>query len=76
MKRTALLLAYLLVLSSSLPAPWGGRGVNAQALEKVLVDDPLRRRMIEAGYRKADTLTWERAVEGTLESYHKALGED
>jgi glycosyltransferase involved in cell wall biosynthesis len=48
----------------------------AQALEKVLVDDPLRRRMIEAGYRKADTLTWERAVEGTLESYHKALGED
>ena len=48
----------------------------AQALERVLVDDPLRRRMIEAGYRKAETLTWERMVEGTLESYHKALGED
>jgi alpha-1,3-rhamnosyl/mannosyltransferase len=47
----------------------------ATALERVLVDDPLRRRMIEAGYRKAETLTWEKTVEGTLESYHKALGE-
>lgn len=48
----------------------------AGALERVLVDDPLRRRMIEAGRRRAEALTWERAVEGTLESYRKALGEE
>jgi len=32
--------------------------------------------MIEAGNRRAETLTWERAVEGTLETYRKALGEE
>jgi len=48
----------------------------AAALERVLVDDALRRRMIEAGNRRAETLTWERAVEGTLETYRKALGEE
>jgi len=47
----------------------------AAALERVLVDDSLRRRMIEAGNRRAESLTWERAVEGTLETYRKALGE-
>jgi glycosyltransferase involved in cell wall biosynthesis len=46
----------------------------AAALERVLVDDSLRRRMIEAGNRRAEALTWERAVEGTLETYRKALG--
>ncbi len=50
-------------------------GEVAAALERVLVDDSLRRRMIEAGNRRAEALTWERAVEGTLETYHKALGE-
>jgi alpha-1,3-rhamnosyl/mannosyltransferase len=50
-------------------------GEVATALERVLVDDALRRRMIEAGNRRAEALTWERAVEGTLETYHKALGE-
>ena len=50
-------------------------GEVAAALERVLVDDSLRRRMIEAGTRRAEALTWERAVEGTLETYHKALGE-
>ena len=48
----------------------------AAALERVLVDDSLRRRMIEAGNRRAEALTWERAVEGTLETYRKALGEE
>ena len=48
----------------------------ARALERVLVDDPLRRRMIEAGVRRAEALTWERAVEGTLDTYRKALGEE
>lgn len=47
----------------------------AAALERVLVDDPLRRRMIEAGRRRAEALTWDRAVEGTLETYRRALGE-
>jgi len=39
----------------------------------VLVDDPLRRRMIEAGRRKAQKLSWERTVERTLEVYREAL---
>jgi glycosyltransferase involved in cell wall biosynthesis len=46
----------------------------AETLERVVVDDPLRRRMIEAGTRRAEALTWERTVEGTLESYRKVLG--
>ncbi len=47
----------------------------AAALEKVLVDDPLRRRMVDAGRRRAESLTWERMVEGTLAVYRQALGE-
>ena len=47
----------------------------AAALERVLVDDPLRRRMVEAGRRRAENLTWERAVEGTIAAYRQALGE-
>jgi glycosyltransferase involved in cell wall biosynthesis len=45
----------------------------AAALEQVLVDDPLRRRMVESGRRRAENLTWERAVEGTIAAYHQAL---
>lgn len=48
---------------------------TAAAVARVLVDDPLRRRMIEAGRRKADALTWGRMVEGTVETYRRALGE-
>ncbi len=48
----------------------------AKTLEQVLVDDPLRRRMVEAGIRQAEKLTWERTVEGTVETYRKALGEE
>ncbi len=47
----------------------------AAAIERVLVDDPLRRRMVEAGRRKADKLPWEATVEATVAVYRKALGE-
>jgi glycosyltransferase involved in cell wall biosynthesis len=47
----------------------------AGALEQVLVDDPLRRRMVDAGRRRADRLSWERTVEKTVEAYRRALGE-
>jgi glycosyltransferase involved in cell wall biosynthesis len=47
----------------------------ASALNRVLVDDPERKRMVDAGHRRADSLTWERTIEGTLDSYRKALGE-
>ncbi len=46
----------------------------AEAMERVLVDDRLRRRMTEGGQRRADRLTWERTVEGTLEVYRRTLG--
>ncbi len=45
----------------------------AAAIEQVLVDDPLRRRMIEAGRKKADILTWQRMVEKTMLVYQKAV---
>jgi glycosyltransferase involved in cell wall biosynthesis len=46
----------------------------ASALERVLVDDLLRRRMIEGGRKRADQLTWDRMVEGTVDVYRLALG--
>jgi alpha-1,3-rhamnosyl/mannosyltransferase len=47
----------------------------AEALEKVLVDDPLRRRMIDAGRRRAENLSWDRTVDETVAVYRLALGE-
>lgn len=47
----------------------------AAALERVLVDDPLRRRMVDAGRRRAENLSWERTVEETVAVYRLALGE-
>ncbi len=47
----------------------------ASAVEQVLVDDPLRQRMVEAGRRRAERLTWERTVDKTVEAYRRALGE-
>ncbi len=47
----------------------------AAALERVLVDDPLRRRMVEAGRRRAESLSWDRTVEETVAVYRMALGE-
>jgi glycosyltransferase involved in cell wall biosynthesis len=46
----------------------------ASAVEQVLVDDPLRQRMVEAGRRRAERLTWERTVDKTVEVYRRALG--
>ncbi len=46
----------------------------AEAIEKVLVDDPLRRRMVEAGRRRAENLSWDRTVEETVAVYRLALG--
>jgi len=47
----------------------------AEALERVLVDDPLRGRMIDAGRKKADAMSWDRTVEETVAVYRLALGE-
>jgi glycosyltransferase involved in cell wall biosynthesis len=47
----------------------------AAALERVLVDDPLRRRMVEAGRRRAENMSWNRTVEETVAVYRLALGE-
>ncbi len=47
----------------------------AAALEKVLVDDPLRQRMIEAGRKRAENMSWQRTVEETTAVYRLALGE-
>jgi glycosyltransferase involved in cell wall biosynthesis len=47
----------------------------AEAIERVLVDDPLRRRMIESGRKRAENLSWERMVEETVAVYRLALGE-
>jgi glycosyltransferase involved in cell wall biosynthesis len=47
----------------------------AAAIERVLVDDPLRRRMVEAGRRRAESLSWDRTVKETVAVYRLALGE-
>jgi alpha-1,3-rhamnosyl/mannosyltransferase len=47
----------------------------ADALGTVLVDDPLRRRMVEAGRRRAEELTWTRTVDSTVDAYRQAIGE-
>jgi glycosyltransferase involved in cell wall biosynthesis len=47
----------------------------AEAIERVLVDDPLRRRMIESGRKRAENLSWERMVEETVAVYRMTLGE-
>lgn len=60
--------------SARLVEPLDVLGIAA-TLERVLVDDPLRRRMIEAGRQKATEMTWERAAEATVAAYRRALGE-
>jgi glycosyltransferase involved in cell wall biosynthesis len=47
----------------------------AEAIERVLVDDPLRRRMIDSGRKRAENLSWERMVEETVAVYRMTLGE-
>ena len=43
----------------------------AQAMEKVLVDDGLRRSMREGGLRRAAEYSWERTARETLKVYHQ-----
>jgi len=50
-------------------------GEMAAVLERVLVDDPLRRRMVEAGRKKAQSLTWEATVAATTQVYRQIVGE-
>ncbi len=45
----------------------------AAALDRVLVDDVLRRRMVEAGRRRAESLSWDRTVDETMAVYRQAL---
>ncbi|MEN8165309.1 MAG: glycosyltransferase family 1 protein [Acidobacteriota bacterium] len=45
----------------------------AGAIERVLIDDPLRRRMIESGKVRAGKMSWEKTVDGTMAVYRKAL---
>lgn len=47
----------------------------ADALERVLVDDSMRRRMIEAGRRRANELSWKRSAAETARVYRQVLGE-
>ncbi len=47
----------------------------AEAMQRVLVDDPLRRLMVEAGRRRAESMTWGATVEATMNVYRQALGE-
>ena len=47
----------------------------AEAMNRVLVDDPLRRLMVEAGRRRAESMTWGATVEATVKVYHQAVGE-
>ncbi len=45
----------------------------ARAIERVMIDDPLRRRMIDSGKTRAGKMSWEKTVEGTIAVYRKAL---
>jgi glycosyltransferase involved in cell wall biosynthesis len=46
----------------------------AQALGRVLTDDPLRARMRELGLAQAASFTWERAAQATLAVYREVAG--
>lgn len=46
----------------------------ANALEKLLSDDVLRKSMIEKGLMRVQGFTWERCAEQTIEVYKKILG--
>ena len=45
------------------------------AIARLLGDEPLRERMIEAGAARAARFTWRATAQGTVESYRRALGE-
>jgi len=45
----------------------------AHVIERVLVDDPLRRRMVESGKVRAGKMSWGKTVDGTMAVYRKVL---
>jgi glycosyltransferase involved in cell wall biosynthesis len=70
--------------AASLPEVIGAAGVLlppddvcrwAQALERAIVDDELRGNLIRAGQVRARTLTWDRAAQLTIATYHDVLRE-
>jgi alpha-1,3-rhamnosyl/mannosyltransferase len=46
----------------------------AQALDRVLTDEELARRLREAGRRRAQSFSWERTAAGTLDAYRAVVG--
>ncbi|XGC82384.1 glycosyltransferase family 4 protein [Bdellovibrio bacteriovorus] len=52
----------------------GDASAMANALEKILSDDVLRKSMIEKGLTRVQAFTWERCAEQTIEVYKKILG--
>jgi glycosyltransferase involved in cell wall biosynthesis len=47
----------------------------SRAIESLLADEQLRRRLAEAGRGRARQFSWARTAEATLSSYERALGE-
>ncbi len=47
----------------------------SRAIESLLADEQLRRRLAEAGRVRARQFSWARTAEATLSSYERALGE-
>ncbi|MFB3882098.1 MAG: glycosyltransferase family 4 protein [Armatimonadota bacterium] len=46
-----------------------------RALTRVLSDDVLRNELVQKGVERSREFTWERTARGTVEAYHKALGQ-
>jgi len=46
----------------------------ARGIKEVLLDDELRRRLIESGLRQAQSFSWERTASEVLETYRMAAG--
>lgn len=49
-------------------------GDIASALSRVLLDEPLRQRLVGSGYERVKQFTWERTARATLEIYRGVLG--
>jgi glycosyltransferase involved in cell wall biosynthesis len=47
----------------------------SEALEQALLNEPLRRELVQAGYERARAFTWERAAQQTVATYFEALRE-
>jgi glycosyltransferase involved in cell wall biosynthesis len=59
-----------LVLPPDDPGPW------AEAIERLLADQALRDRLIQIGYARAQSLSWDETARRTLEAYEAVLGAD